>query len=136
MFGLKFLPALALAATAITFTACGKDGAKADDGKKADKPAAVKPFEGKLTEKLLEDAKKGVRPYMKWAEAEAHLLAKVGKATAVEGKDHYWAAVEGDKCTTLSVEKTDANEVGTAGVEYADKSMKANFESCSKRARK
>lgn len=87
---------------------CGK-------GDKAKEAPAQEPFEGPLTVAKVMSAKNVVKPFDAWAPAFAKLQAELGPPTKIDGKKHLWAAMEGDDCAYVYVEKDDGKEYGKPG---------------------
>ena len=94
---------IALIAICLAF-ACSK---KSDDASKkpAEKPEPPAEFTGKLDAERIKAFKKVVKPFDKWETAWPLVLSKLGKPTAVDGKNHYWSVVEGDVCWEVEVGK-------------------------------
>jgi hypothetical protein len=130
---------LLIAVLAVGLLACSKDDSKDKGGDEAAKGAPApeanqppaKPFEGQLTAERMKKAKDAVKPFMKWDEANAVLLATVGKPHEVEGGDNNWYLLMGDKCHELSVENANG-EVGAVGLGEYDKMMKSQYDKCLK----
>ena len=51
-----------------------------------------------------------------WDEGFAKLQAKLGPPTKIDGKKHYWAAMRGDDCAYMYVEKQDGKEFHKEGL--------------------
>jgi len=71
--------------------------------------APREPFKGKLTPKLILEAKNLVEPLDPWDEAFELLQHKLGTPTRIKpresGEYYQWAAIEGDACTYFEVGK-------------------------------
>jgi hypothetical protein len=131
------MPRLAPFAAALCFLCLACDSGdkpkeSGGDEKKAEAKPKPKPFEGDLTVALIEgmsgDAKP--KPFDAWDDALALVESKLGKVTKVDGKDHSWAIVDGDKCAYFTIEK-DGDKVGIVdGPGKIDKMMKSMFDKC------
>ncbi len=127
---------LPLFAISLTLVACDSGDKPKDEGgdkKEAAKPKP-KPFEGELTVALIEgmgrESKERPSPFDPWEDAFANVQAKLGTPTKVDGKDHHWAVVEGDKCAYFTLEK-DGDKVGIVdGPGTIDKAMKSMHDEC------
>src|ERR1700733_5194213 len=78
------------------------------------KPA--EPFKGPLTVDLVMTAKGVANVFDPWDEGFAKLQAKLGGPTKIDGKKHYWAAMRGDDCAYMYVEKEDGKEFHKQGL--------------------
>ncbi len=113
--------------------ACDADS----DAKPAAKPSAAKrqpakqqPFTGTLTGARLREHGKLVSVFDPWPEALEKLEASFGKPTAIVGNTYHWAAIDGDKCSSLSVDQ-DGDAVGMiAGPSEVDEVMKSMYGKC------
>lgn len=92
----------------VVAAACGK-------GDKAKEAPPPEPFKGPLTVANVMAAKGVVKPFQAWDAAFAKLQAELGPPTKIEGKKHFWAAMEGDDCAYVYVEKDDGKEYGKTG---------------------
>lgn len=101
-----------------------------DKSNEADAKPKPAPFTGKLTPDLVMASRDVVKPLAPWDEVLPAIEAKLGKPTKIDGKDHSWAVIEGDKCAYLTVEKN-GDKVGTVdGPGRVDKMMKSMFDDC------
>jgi len=78
---------------------------------------------GGLTPETIKAANGLVKPFDPWPAAEKKLVAKLGKATKVDGAKNWWAAMSGDDCVGMYVENN-KGQVGT--VMHPDKFLKKN----------
>ena len=128
---------ISIAAVALVASACGKgkDDPAKSAAKQAEAPAtheqaeAPKPYEGPLTAERMQQAQDATKPFQKWDEAYARILAIVGTPTAIDGNKHYWYLMVEDMCHELSVENNNG-EVGAFGLGKYSNVMKAQFEKC------
>jgi len=130
------LRSLLILVAALAFIACSKSDKDKQGGEAKGPPqagkapaAAAAPFTGTLDEGRLQAAKDGVKPFMKWDAANAHLVATVGAPHATEGSKNYWYLLDGDKCHELEVENANG-EVGAVGLGVYDKAMKSKYDKC------
>lgn len=132
------LRSLIILVVAVALIACGKDDKKKGGeepaptpgpAEKAPPPKAAEPYTGPLDHARLEQAKNGVKPFQKWDEANAHLMATVGAPQETEGNNSYWYVLDGDSCHELSVENNNG-EVGAVGLGTYDKAMKSKYDKC------
>lgn len=77
------------------------------------KPA--EPYKGPLTVDLVMSSKDVVKVFDPWDDAFAQLQAKLGPPTKIDGKKHYWAAMQGDDCAYTYVEKEDGKQYKKEG---------------------
>jgi hypothetical protein len=73
------------------------------------------PYAGTLTIAMIMGADHVANPFDPWDEALAKLDKKVGKPTATHEANFCWAAVEGDKCASFCIEKTDFTKLKREG---------------------
>lgn len=92
----------------VVAAACGKG----DKAKETPPPA---PFKGPLTVAHVMASKDAVKPLEAWDAALAKLQSQLGPPTKIDGKKHFWAAMEGDDCAYVYVEKDDGKEYGKTG---------------------
>ncbi len=128
----------ALVMTAAFLCAACDEGAGASASATASVSAAAAPTvdvskakKKKVTDAELTAAKKEVKPFQPFGAALGGLVGKLGAPHAIEGKDHVWAAVHGDKCSTLKVEKN-GDQVGATSLVWVDKMMKKQHADCAK----
>jgi hypothetical protein len=101
--------------------------AKPDEANK--KPPRPPAFMGQLTYARMEKAKASVKPGDPWEHAFDLVQAEAGKPTKVDGVDHKWYLLEGDKCHELALQTDDTN-VGSVSLGTYDKIMKAKYDNC------
>ncbi len=136
--------ALGIIVLGLALCACGgKDddkgvakGTSATDtaGKgEAEPPPRLKAFEGELTYARMESGKAKVKPGDEWVQAFDLVQAEAGKPTEIDGSNHLWYLLDGDKCHELSLQ-SDGTKVGSVSLGTYDKIMKSKYEKCAPEA--
>ena len=94
--------------------------------------APREPFTGKLTPKLILEAKNLVEPFDPWDEAFELLQHKLGKPTRVKprasGEYYQWAALDGDACTYFEVGKESGAQYKKEGMMVGGVQAPATFD--------
>lgn len=112
--------ALLVIALVVALAACSKTRAPRE------------PFKGKLTPKLIIEAKNLVEPFDPWDEAFELLQHKLGPPTRIKpresGEYYQWGALEGDACTYFEVGKEDGAKYNKKGVMVGAVQSPATFD--------
>jgi hypothetical protein len=96
--------------------ACDRKQDQASASTETPPPPTPPPFTGTLTANLVMAADRTVKPLQPWDDAFAQLQGKLGKPTKIDGKNYSWAAMAGDDCAYVTVERVDGKAYNTTGL--------------------